>query len=125
MIVASIRIAAASPTPISLKSRKERVAKIAKTATITAAALVTTPGGRLQAVGDGFLGRHAAIVRLADPGEDEHVVVHREPEEDDEEEQRQPGGDRPDRGEVEQAFQVPVLEDPDDHARRRRRPRAG
>jgi len=43
MIVASIRIAAASPTPISLKSRKERVAKIANTATITAAALVTTP----------------------------------------------------------------------------------
>ena len=41
--VASIRIAAASPTPNCLKISIERVAKIEKTATITIAALVTTP----------------------------------------------------------------------------------
>jgi hypothetical protein len=41
--VASIRIAAASPTPICLKSMKLRVAKIENTATITIAALVTVP----------------------------------------------------------------------------------
>src|ERR687893_14409 len=40
-IVASIRIATARPTPICLKSSELRVAKIAKTATITTAALVT------------------------------------------------------------------------------------
>src|SRR5215218_10520108 len=41
--VASIRIAAARPTPIILNSSMLSVAKIANTATITAAALVTTP----------------------------------------------------------------------------------
>ena len=43
MIVASIRIATASPIPISLKSMKERVANTLNTMTITIAALVTVP----------------------------------------------------------------------------------
>ena len=43
MIVASIRIATARPTPISLKSMKERVANTLNTMTITIAALVTVP----------------------------------------------------------------------------------
>ncbi len=42
-IVASIRIAAARPTPICLNSVALSVAKIENTATITIAALVTTP----------------------------------------------------------------------------------
>src|SRR5947208_1539092 len=42
-IVASIRIATARPTPICLKSSALSVAKIANTATITIAALVTVP----------------------------------------------------------------------------------
>ena len=42
-MVASIRIAAASPTPNCLKISIESVAKTAKTQTITSAALVTTP----------------------------------------------------------------------------------
>ena len=42
-MVASIRIAAASPTPNCLKISIESVAKTAKTQTITIAALVTTP----------------------------------------------------------------------------------
>ena len=41
--VASIRIATASPTPICLNSSIDSVAKIENTATMTAAALVTTP----------------------------------------------------------------------------------
>ena len=41
--VASMRIAAARPTPIILNSTELSVAKIANTATITIAALVTTP----------------------------------------------------------------------------------
>jgi len=42
-IVASMRIAAARPTPGCLNSIAPSVAKIANTAIITAAALVTTP----------------------------------------------------------------------------------
>ena len=42
-IVASIRIAAASPTPACFMSIVESVAKIENTATITIAAAVTTP----------------------------------------------------------------------------------
>src|SRR5262249_4691108 len=42
-IVASISTAAASPTPACLISSDESVPKIEKTATITSAALVTTP----------------------------------------------------------------------------------
>src|SRR5215204_7374477 len=43
IMVASIRTAAASPTPIILKSSALSVAKIANTNTITTAALVTVP----------------------------------------------------------------------------------
>ena len=42
-IVASIRIAAASPTPNCLKNSIDSVANTANTQTITSAALVTTP----------------------------------------------------------------------------------
>ena len=42
-MVASIRIAAASPTPNCLKNRIDSVAKTANTQTMTTAALVTTP----------------------------------------------------------------------------------
>jgi hypothetical protein len=44
--VASSRIAAARPTPTIFKVTSDRVAKIANTATITTAALVTTPAER-------------------------------------------------------------------------------
>ena len=46
-IVESIRIAAARPKPICLMSSDRRVTKIANTATITTAALVTVPAVRL------------------------------------------------------------------------------
>ena len=49
MSVASISTATASPTPICLNMMNERLPKIANTATITAAALVTTPAVRLTA----------------------------------------------------------------------------
>jgi hypothetical protein len=41
--VASIRTAKARPTPICLNMMNERLPKIANTATMTTAALVTTP----------------------------------------------------------------------------------
>ena len=119
MIVASISTASARPTPICLNSSIRRVAKIPNTATMTIAALVTTEAVLRDAVGDGLLGAHAAIVTLADAAEDEHVVVHRQPEQDHEQEQRQPRRDASDRGEAEHRLQVAVLEDPDQHAVRR------
>ena len=96
-IVASMRIAAARPTPIILKSSIPSVAKIENTATITIAALVTTPAVALIPCGDRVVGAHAAVVGLADAAEDQHVVVHREAEQDHEQEQRQPVGDPADR----------------------------
>ena len=67
------------------------VAKIANTATITTAALVTTPAVDLMPCATALVGAHPAVDRLADPAEDEHVVVHRQAEQDHEQEQRQPG----------------------------------
>ena len=83
-------MAEARPTPICLNSIDDSVAKMANTATITIAALVTTPAVLLMPVSHGPLGAHAAVVQLAHPGEDEHVVVHRQPEQHHEQEQRQP-----------------------------------
>ena len=48
MIVASIRIAAASPTPSCFISNVDSVPKMANTPTITTAALVTTPADRVM-----------------------------------------------------------------------------
>ena len=107
MIVASIRTATARPMPISLKSRKLSVTKTEKTTTITIAALVTVP-----AVVE-IPWRTASVVLmplqvgLADPREDEDVVVHREAEQDHEQEQRQPRRDASVGLEAEQALPVP------------------
>ena len=89
MIVASIRTATARPTPACLISSDESVPNSEKTATMTSAALVTTPA---------VLGSRSArprrwrsrVDRLTDTAEDEDVVVHREAEEHHEEEHREP-----------------------------------
>ena len=94
--------------------------------TITTAALVTTPA----VVRDARARRRPrcsmpAVVGLADPAEDEHVVVHREAEQDHEQEHRQPRGDAAVRLEAEQVLAPAALEDQRRARRRRRRPRAG
>ena len=65
MIVASIRIAVASPTPNCLKNSSESRPKIAKTPTITTAALVTTPAADyvsdLKQQPGGDIGIHGSI----------------------------------------------------------------
>ncbi len=91
-MVASIRIAAASPTPNCLKIIACSVPKIAKTPTITIAALVTTPAVVLIPWAIASSVRHTPVVGLADAAEDEHVVVHREPEEDHEEQESEGRG---------------------------------
>ena len=60
-------------------------------------------GGRRDSALDGLVGGHAAVVELPDAREDEHVVVHRQPEQDDEQEQRQPVRHPAVGGEAEQA----------------------
>ena len=114
--VASSAMATARPTPICLNSIRLSVAKIENTPTITTAALVTTPAVALMPCATASSVRSPRVDRLADPADDEHVVVHREAEQDHEQEQRQPRRDPADGLEVEQALEVAVLEDPGDHA---------
>ena len=116
MIVASIRTATARPSPSSLKSRKLSVTKTRKTPTITAAALVTVPAVVAMPCCTASSVLMPAVVELPDAGQDEHVVVHREPEQDHEQEQRQPVRDPAVRGEAEQALAVAVLEHEHEHA---------
>jgi hypothetical protein len=54
-------------------------------------------GRGLDRVRDRFARRHALVVSLLDPAEDEHVLVHRQSEQDHEQEQRQPRRDRTER----------------------------
>ena len=116
MIVASISTATARPTPICLMSSVESVAKIANTATITSAALVTVLAVVRMPRSTASSVDRPPIDELLDPADDEHVVVHREAEQHREQEQRQPGDDAAVRVEAEQPLQVALLEDPDEHA---------
>ncbi len=113
-IVASIRIATARPMPISFMSMMLSVAKIEKTATITIAALVTVPAVAVIPSRTASSLPRPPVDRLADPAEDQHVVVHREAEQDHEQEERQPGADPSVGVEAEQRLAQPVLEDEDE-----------
>ncbi len=123
--VASSRTATASPTPICLMSSVGSQAKIANTATITAAAAVTVPAVDADPARHGVRGRQAAVVQLLDAADDEHVVVHRQAEQHREQEQRQPGDDGAVGVESEQALQVAAPGRSRRAPRRRRRPTAG
>ena len=58
----------------------------------------------------------ALVVALLDPREQEHLVVHRQPEREDEDHDRHPHLDRAEGVEAEQPGQVAVLEDPHQRA---------
>ena len=64
-----------------------------------------------DAARDGFVGVASSGVALADPAEQEHLVVHGEPEEDREEEERDPRLDHVHLLEAEQVGAHTVLED--------------
>ena len=74
------------------------------------------PGARRDAADDRLLRRRAARPQLADPAQDEHVVVHADPEQEHEHHQRHPVDDPAEPGVAEQALQPPVLEDQRDQA---------
>ena len=80
--VASIRIDAARATPIIFISSMLRVMKMANTETITAAALVITPAVSVMPRSTASRAGQAAYGVLPDAGQDEHVVVHRQPDQD-------------------------------------------
>ena len=74
------------------------------------------PGGARQAPDDGFVvvaGRH---VLLTDPGQEEHLVVHREPEEDGEHDEREERVDRHRAVQPDQLGAPAPLEHRDEHA---------
>ena len=73
-------------------------------------------GRAADAVLDRVTGVHAAVVELADLAQDEHVVVHREPEQDHEHEHREPRGDAAGGVEVEQVLAPAPLEHGDHDA---------
>ena len=87
-IVASIRIAAASPTPNCLKIRIEGSRRSEKTRDHHDRGARDDAGRRLDPVRDRLVHARAAVEGLADPAEDEDVVVHREAEQDHEQQQR-------------------------------------
>ena len=66
----------------------------------------------LQAALDGGVVVAAGVPVLLDPGQDEDLVVHSQPESDADGGDHDVGFHTPDRGEAEQTGQVPLLEDP-------------
>ena len=83
---------------------------------MTIAALVTTPAVDLIPCATASSMRRAAVERLADPADDEDVVVHREAEQDHEQEQRHHGVDPVGGADAEQTLAEAVLEDEHEHA---------
>src|SRR5690606_6140034 len=74
------------------------------------------PGGGADAVGDRGAVVDALVVGLADPGDHEDVVVHRQSEQDDEDEQRHPGLDGADGCRADQFVAPALLEHGGHHA---------
>ena len=71
------------------------------------------PPGALEADGDGEVVVAGLVVHLLDAGEQEHLVVHRQPEGEDQDQHRHPQVERADGVEAEQTGEVAFLEDPD------------
>ena len=94
IIVASISNATATPKPICWNMTRSPIAKPRNTATMISAAPVMIRAVEATPCSDGLLVSPARVVPLADPAEQEHLVVHRQPEEHREEEERHPGLDR-------------------------------
>ena len=114
-MVASKRIAVARPVPIIFIVRSNSSMNDPKTTTMIAAAAVITLRGRRETVGDRGPAVAGAAPLLTDPGEEEHLVVHREAEHDREQHHRDPRVDRP-RCHARDVAQPAPLEQRDHHA---------
>ena len=116
MIVASIRTATAEPHAELLEDQQRQGGEDREDRDHHGGGAGHDAGGGLDPVCDRVLGWPSAVERLADPGEDEHVVVHRESEQDHEQEQRHPRDDRAVGVEAQERLQMAVLEDPHEHS---------
>ena len=115
-IVASSNTAIPSPRPNSLSWRSSPRAKAPKTQNMISAATVISACSGRQPVHDGDRVVLGSVVLLADAGEEEHLVVHREPEHDGEHEHRHPRLDRPGLVHPDHLLAPSPLEDHDDDA---------
>ena len=77
------------------------------------------PAAPLEAAGDRLLVVVGPVPDLLHPRQQEHLVVHRQPEQHAEQDHRLGGLDEPQRLEPERPRQVAVLEDPDERPERR------
>ena len=114
-MVASMSTATDRPRPNSLTTRSDSPRKLPNTTTMMAAAAVITRAVDGQPVGHRGAAVAGAVPLLPDPGEQEHLVVHRQAEHDGEQHHRH---ERLDRGalDVEQAAAPAPLEHGDDDA---------
>ena len=116
MIVASMTTAAAMPIPMILRKIWSSSMKAPNTAVMISAAAVMTLAVAARPSATAVRVSRALQVLLADPGEQEDLVVHRQAEEDREHHHRDERRDRGGRGDAEQLPEPAAL-------RRRRRPR--
>ncbi len=110
-IAPAMRIAEARPTPNSLTVGSPLRMKLAKTATMIAAAEAMTLPVPARPGDDGLARGLAGVDLLAHAAEEEHLVVHREPEEDREHHHRHVGDDRDRPVEADRGGAVALLED--------------
>ena len=115
-IVASMRIGRREPDAELLEERHRERAEDREHADHDDRGARDDAGGGPDAVGDRLVRALPATDRLADPADDEHVVVHREAEEDHEQQQRHHGLDPVRGADAEQALADAVLEDEHEHA---------
>ena len=109
--VASMNTATASPSPSCWMNANLRPTKTANTTTMIDAALVIMPAVTEMPLRHRGPRVETAIAGLLDPGQDEQVVVHRQPEQDREDEQRDPALDHPARRDAEWPGEPALLED--------------
>ena len=124
-IVASTKIATASPSPNSCSPTMLPARKPGERGAHDDRRRGDDPARPLEPVRDRRLVVVALVPRLAHAGDQEHLVVHREAEEHREEEDRDPALDLVELVEAEQALPDAEAEEDDEHPVARRRPRAG
>ena len=114
-IVASTRIATASPSPKCCRPTIRPATKPEERGAHDHRRRGDDPAGALEPVGDGGRVVGAVVPRLAHARDEEHLVVHREAEEHREQEDRDPALDLAEVVEPEACLADAPLEDDDEH----------
>src|SRR5699024_1491033 len=112
MITTSTVIAMIIPTPIIWMNVIPEKENNPTTTRSRAAAVMTSPPVFCRPIATEPPVVSRQVVLFSDPGEHEHLVVHRQSEQDREDEDERGGIERAGGGEAQRAGQVPLLEDP-------------